>query len=109
MAQDDMHVVIYKILAVIYSAMKRGVEPERADYSAAALGIPEEYWKQIVRELVDHGYVTGIDFVQTTTGPAVNLARPRVTLDGVEFLMENGMMRKALKFLQDTKSAVPFI
>lgn len=104
-----MHVVIYKILAVIYSAMKRGEEPEKADYSAAALGIPEGYWKQIINELVERGYVTGIGFVRTTAGPVVNISRPRVTLDGVEFLMENEMMRKALRFLQETKSAVPFI
>ena len=28
---------------------------------------------------------------------------------GVEFLSENSMMRKALKFLQDAKSALPFV
>lgn len=28
---------------------------------------------------------------------------------GVEFLSENSMIRKALKFLQDAKSAPPFV
>ena len=107
MASDDMHVVIYKILGVIYSAMKRGAEPARCDYSYQALGIPEAYWTQIMRELVERGYVSGVNVVATTDGDVIDLAAPRVTLDGVEFLMENSMMAKARQFLIDVKATVP--
>ena len=109
MASDDMHVVIYKILAYIYKCMKCGETPEKGEISAEALGIPYAYWAQIISELCSHGYVSGISVVKTTSGLSVTLAKPTITLDGVEFLMENSMMTKAVKFLQDTKSAIPFI
>lgn len=32
-----------------------------------------------------------------------------MTLEGVEFLQDNSMMRRALKFLRETKSALPFV
>ena len=109
MAQNDMHVVMYKILSYIYKCMKEGVEPDASKLSSSALSIPEEYWKQIVRELVEHGYLTGVSTTQVTTGLVVDFAKPRVTMDGVEFLMENSMMSKAKQFLIEAKSTIPFI
>lgn len=109
MAQNDMHVVMYKILAYVYSCMKEGVEPDKDRISAQALEIPLEYWKQIVRELVDHGYLTGASVASTTCGLSVSVGKARVTMDGVEFLMENSMMAKARQFLIDAKSAIPFV
>lgn len=109
MASDDMHVVIYRILAYIYACMKRGDEPDRGEISHEALGIPRGYWSQIMCELYEHGYVSGLTVTKTTSGPSISFSRPRVTLDGVQFLMENSMMAKAVRFLQDTKSSVPFI
>ena len=109
MAQNDMHVVMYKILAYIYSCMKEGQAPERDEWSSGRLGIPNEYWKQIVRELVEHGYLTGIGIKESQSTCYVSIGNPRVTMDGVEFLMENSMMNKAKQFLIDAKSAIPFV
>lgn len=109
MAQNDMHVVMYKILAYVYECMKTGVEPDTGKISSSALCIPDEYWKQIIRELVEHGFLTGTSIIQTTSGVVIGFEKPRVTMDGVEFLMENSMMAKAKQFLVEAKSAIPFI
>lgn len=108
MAQNDMHVVMYKILAYVYSCMKEGQTPDRDEWSSGRLGIPNEYWKQIVRELVEHGYITGVGIRPSQSTCYLDVGVPRVTMDGVEFLMENSMMAKARQFLIDTKSAIPF-
>lgn len=109
MAQNDMHVVMYKILAYVYLCMKEGTEPDGDKISAQRLEIPYEYWKQIIRELVEHGYLIGVSIDKTTCGLSVSMGKPRVTMDGVEFLMENSMMAKAKQFLIDAKSAIPFV
>lgn len=109
MAHNDMHVVIYKILSYLYECMKIGVNPSVRRVGASELGIPDDYWTQIVAQLVERGYVSGVSVTRTTSGDVVNFSKPSVTLDGVEFLMENSMMGKAKTFLQDVKATVPFI
>lgn len=107
MAQNDMYVVMYKVLAYLYDCMKRGAEPEDARWCASALGIPESYWTAVVSQLVEHGFVSGVTVTDFMGGKClVTPINPIVTMEGVAF-MENGMMRKALRFLQDTKAAIP--
>lgn len=114
MAKDDMHVVIFKILAYIYDCMKSGKPVDKSVIECEPLEIPESYWTQIMRELVEHGYVSGITVRSTTAKDVVLLSDPRVTLDGVEFLMENSMMSKAARLVADagdffSKVVFPFI
>lgn len=112
MAQDDMFVVMYKILAYLYDCLKRGVEPSRAmlAHDGDMLAIDYGYWTRVIYELDRHGYVDG--FVVKKVYPpaiAVRMVDPAITMEGVEFLQENSKMQKALKFLKDAKSALPFI
>ncbi len=109
MAQNDMYVVMYKILAYLYDCMKKGAEPNEAMFSSDALAIPHEYWMDVVEELVDHGYVKGIAVQRFLGGRGIDIDRPRVTMEGVAFAQENTMMARAKQFLQDAKAAIPFI
>lgn len=109
MAADDMHVVMYKILAYLYRCMKDGEKPERRMFDFDAMGINKPYWECIVAELVRRDLVKGIDIMSTSLYDSVAIRNPRITMEGVEFLMENSMMRKAFEFLRDTKSAIPFV
>lgn len=112
MAQDDMHVVMYKILAYLYACMKKGIEPDRRHYAhdGDVLSIPYPYWATIIDELQSHGYVSGF-VIQREWGGGylIDDADPRITMEGVEFLQENGTMKKALKFLKEAKNSLPFI
>ena len=101
MAKNDMHVVIFKILSYLYDCMKNGEEPDSNVIEHDALGIPRKYWLQIMKELTYRGYVDGIEVKQTTADYYVSYSDPRVTMDGVEFLMENSMMNKAARFVAD--------
>lgn len=111
MAQDDMHVLIYKALAYLYDCMKRGKEPDKAMLSCTGLlfgGIPERYWTSVWIQMLDKGLVKGVSIAHYDEAHVV-IVNPAITLDGVEFMQENTMMRKALKVLQDARSALPFI
>lgn len=110
MAQNDMYVVMYKIIAYLYDCMKRGVEPDNAAWGHRALEIPESYWASIVEELVDHGFIVGVEVNHFINGKCVVSAfAPRVTMEGVAFAQENTMMYKAKAFLKDAKEVIPFI
>lgn len=103
MAQDDMFVVMYKILAYLYACMKSGEAPRRSmlAHDGDLLNIEYRYWAHVLKELSDHGYVDGVSVRGTGGGePLVRLYRPTVTMEGVEFLQENSAMRRALEFLK---------
>lgn len=111
-SKDDMHVVMYKIMAYLYSCMKSGEIPNPDFYrcDGSVLHIPYQYWASIIDQLVDHGYVKGFVVIPMFGGELViDEDNPRITMEGVEFLNSNSMMKKALSFLKETKSALPFI
>lgn len=112
MAHDDMHVIMYKILAYLYDCMKKGERPDERHYShdGDVLAIPEPYWSSIMAELVGHGYVRGVAIVREWGGGIIaKPTDPAITMEGVAFLRENLSMRKALEFLKAAKSTLPFI
>lgn len=109
MAQNDMYVVMYKIIAYLYDCMKKGIEPDTNRYSHDALGIPESYWAHIMLELIDHGFVKGFVAMRSYSPAVITPSNPSVTMEGVAFAQENTMMAKAKAFLQDAKAAIPFI
>ncbi|BAK45564.1 YjcQ family protein [Eggerthella sp. YY7918] len=111
MANDDMHVIMYKILAYLYDCMKKGEEPQNSmiSYDSDLLGIPAAYWNQIMAQMVELGLVKGIAVRYYDNSPTVLISKPYVTLEGVQFMQENSMMSKALKFLKESKAALPFI
>lgn len=109
MAKDDMHIIMYKILSYIYACQKAGTEPMLSNFSyeAPGINIPEKYWLTIMQELICHGYIAGATMVRSLGGVGVSFSSPYVTIKGVEFLQENTMMKKAARFLQETKSVLP--
>ena len=112
MAQDDMHVIMYKILAYLYDCMKKGIQPQESQIRPGGIigSIPELYWARIMEELSDNYLVKGIGIIHVYSGDIiVNLNDPTVTFAGVEFLQENSMMKKAAKFLKEAKSTLPFL
>ncbi len=92
--------------------MKKDLEPQHSilSHDGSMLSIPYRYWARIVSELTSRGYVTGFAVTKDITGGlVVNIRDPEITFEGVEFLQENSVMRKALEFLKDAKSALPFL
>ena len=100
MARDDMFVVMCKVIAYLYSRMRKGEEPKIEEYGHEALLIPEEYWIDCIEELVRHGFVSGVKVTRLLGGRSVELDRPTVTMEGVQFARENSMMSRAARFVQ---------
>lgn len=60
MASNNMYVVMYRIIAYLYDCMRGGVEPMEHEYSAETLGIPEPYWRDVMKELRSHHFTDGV-------------------------------------------------
>lgn len=111
MAHDDMHVLIYKMLAYLYDCLKKGTDPDPAvfEYGGLVFGaVPNSYRCAIIKQMMERGYVTGFTFPSGADN-AVIAVDPEITLDGVEYMFENSMMKRAMKWLRDAKSALPFV
>lgn len=109
MTYDDMHVIMYRILAYLYDCMKRGCKPDPSRVLYEHLCINRNYWIAIMIELAERGFIKGVKISHADDETNVYLSDPTVTMAGVEFLMENSMMNKAKRFLQDIKATVPGI
>lgn len=102
MAQNDMEVIMYKILRYLYECMKTGKRPELPEYSweSKLFTIPKEYWCQIIEILIDEGLVKGFRATITKGGTIIQLTdQVKITYAGVCFLHENSAMQKVKNLL----------
>ena len=116
MAKDDYHVIVYQILCYLYNVLKKG-EALHADslrHEGDFFKIPESYWLYIMVNLLGEGYVSGITVSEkmNTMGEKVlsiqNLDQIQITPKGIEYLTDNTFMKKALRFVNEAKSLIPF-
>jgi hypothetical protein len=101
MQNDDMEVIMYKILSYLYAAQKAGEAPREEDFCAQSrlFHIPTSYWTDVLQELLDNGYIKGVEIAQYINGPSVDASHAKITLQGVQFLRENAGMAKVREFL----------
>ena len=89
--------IIYKILKALDT--HKGDETfDMVTISAEGLKISFAEWEQLLIELQEGGYIRGLAYTQTMADKFPHLTepiRPRITLKGMEYLNENGMMAKA--------------
>lgn len=102
MAQNDYHVIAYKILAYFYACLKAGKTPVREDYGphCEMFSIPESYWLNVMRELIEQGYLRDVFVLTSVNGYGIKAGpTAAITMKGVEFLNENAGINKAREFL----------
>lgn len=107
----DNFKVIYRILKYLEQGMDCA-ELDMEPISAEQLRISYERWSELLRLLQNEGYISGLLFTQTASDSKPRLVspvRPMITLKGLEYLSENGMMQKAGKLLKGIKDIVPGI
>ena len=70
MAKDDYFVLVYKILAYLYTVLKEGRSPDAKmlQYDSTLLGVNEPYWAYIMENLQAQGYITGLTVVAAWGG-----------------------------------------
>lgn len=59
--------------------------------------------------LIKEGYIDGIKITSTATGTYITLINPQITLQGLQYLEENSMMRKAYRMAKGIKDITPGI
>lgn len=101
--------IIYKILRLL----DKHKGDESFDYqliSASAMKVSFAEWEQLLIELQVNGYIRGLVFTQTLSDKFPHIVepiRPQITLYGMEFLAENGMMAKAKELLELAGDFIP--
>ena len=113
MARDDYYVIVYKLLAYLYSQLKKGqkIEPEMIKHDGTLFQINKQYWVYIMQNMIDQGYIRGISQTRAGGGYYIEqqLADCEITPRGIDYLCDNSLMEKAKRFLKDIKDITPFI
>ena len=88
--------IIYKILRILQKAMDLE-EFDSEELSAEALGVTVPKGSRLMGMLLKEGYIYGEQTWNTMDCgyPKVALTRPELTMKGLEYLEENGLMKKA--------------
>ena len=113
MAKDDYHVIVYQIIAYLYTQLKAGdsVDPKLLEPGSKYLNINERYWSYIMKNLVQDGLISGVVITKTWSTETIvsGLENAIITPLGIEYLTDNSFLIKAKEFLKDIKAIVPFI
>lgn len=105
----DNFKVIYKILKFLERQMQTG-SFDGEGFNAEAFGINEGWFNQLLIELQASGYIRGLRITASMSSDEEWIAkpvRPRITIQGLEFLEENSAVRKAAAALKGIKDIIP--
>lgn len=100
----DNFKAVYRILSALKKAMDLpGFDVQQIGHEALgatheALGATHERWCRYMEMMADVGYITGVEIQRFIAGETSVDARDiQITLKGLEYLQENGIMRKLYK------------
>lgn len=93
----DNFKAVYRILSALKKAMDLpGFDVQQIGHEA--LGATHERWCRYMEMMADVGYITGVEIQRFIAGETSVDARDiQITLKGLEYLQENGIMRKLYK------------
>lgn len=112
MAKDDYYVIVYKILAYLYVQLKSGnpIDEDMLQYNGPLFQINYSYWCYILINMTEQGFITGLQFGGMGKNKIVKyLGECEITPAGIDYLCNNGLMQKAIRYLKDIKDITPFI
>ena len=113
MAKDDYHVIVYQILAYLYTKLKAGepVDGNMINHDSQYLGINRQYWLYIIDNMLEQGLITGPVITNPWGKETIvsGLEDTQITPHGIEYLCDNAFLEKAKQFLKDIKAIVPFV
>ena len=98
---------IYRILKILEKSMDlEEFDMELIGYKE--LDISKLRWSRIVSMLKEQEYIQGIDvwYSLDQEYPRVKLVRPEITLNGLEYLNENSMMKKVYNAAKGIKELI---
>ena len=112
MAKNDYFAIVYKLLATLYDKLKDGVKPDLKAIlnDEDTFPIDQAYWIAVFEDLIEKGYINGVVVVRVVgNGKRIQETRDgiRITIDGVEYLENNSLMKKALEVWGTAKDFLP--
>ena len=103
----DNFKAVYRIL----SALEKAMDVPEFDVSQIgpdALGVSRQRWGRYIEMMADVGYIKGVAITETIAGDViVDADSIRITLKGLEYLQENGIMRKLYNVAIGIKDIAP--
>lgn len=104
MAKDDYFVLVYKILAYLYTCLKEGTppNPEMLPANSSFLNINDVYWTYIMDNLQKQGLICGL-VISPAWGSRIvvsGLENCQITPDGIAYLFENDLLSRAKELLK---------
>lgn len=117
MVKDDFFVIVCYILKYLYECLKNGEIPSESilNLDKYPIEINDDYKLNIYKNLLNDGYVEGIEIVDIPRlGSSENLVYLRnlnkatIKPKGIEYLQENSMMKKAVKTLEIVSNILPW-
>lgn len=113
MTKDDYYVIVYKILAYLYVQLKKGepIDPKMLTYDGGLFNINRSYWVYIFTNMLEQGYIRGLHDTRSGNGYYIEeqLTSCEITPAGIDYLCNNNLMQKAIRYLKDIKDITPFI
>lgn len=97
----DNFKIIYRILKHLEISLDCA-ELDTEPISPFRLGISRERWEQVLIMMQDEGYIKGLVLTKSLSDTRRRIAepiQPEITIKGLEYLAENGLMKKAAKTL----------
>ncbi len=106
---DDNFKIIYKILSILKSSLDN-LKCDIDRLSPQSLNISIEKRDNIIELLLDKNLIKGVIIKKYQDGDSVLVLNDiKITLDGLQYLEENSIMKKMYKLAKGIKDVTPFI
>ena len=103
----DNFKAVYKILSALEKAMDL-TEFNIGQIGADKLDVSKERWARYIEMMSDVGYIKGVRVYEDVTGETcIEDDGIRITLKGLEYLQENGIMKRLYKAAKGIKEIAP--
>ena len=110
MAKDDFSLIACKILAYLYSCLKRieVFDNETFIRHVIGKGIDKDYVTDIIIMLFNAGYIEGVIVFDTWEGRKLqsDWSDMAITMEGIEYLENNTSMKKTMKWINENTTGI---
>ena len=111
MAKDDYQVIVFKVLAYLYTVMKgkQIFYQKKYDKAIGKKDINEEYLIRVYKMMADEGLIDGAYFIRAWGNDFIQMFEEKdlsVTAKGIRYLEENDKMKDVGNFLKERTDTI---
>lgn len=109
MSNNDYFSIAYKILSYLKYCYEHGQKADPNILSPQTFNISTQQFVMTLQMLTEDGYMKGMSVTHTLDGGTIvnNLKESRITSDGLQYLAENSMMKKAYAVFKEVRDWLP--